>query len=350
LWQPEPLSAIAANPPASTGWIIRRLWPADAYGVIAAESKAGKSVQAQDLAISIATGRPFLGRFPIDRRGPVIYYCGEGGRRGTYRRLRAICEAKGIDPADVPDLHLVFTAPKLTVADHLEQMRCDVAATRPVAIVLDPLYLSLGGTSSSGLSEMGVVLGEAQAVGQGADAVLFVVHHWNQTGNGSGFGRMSGAGPEEWGRVLWSIEVTDRKDDPDHEAGSIVDLSFAVRGGEIPDANFTVRRTMWTDDPDALDSPLHYEVEASDMTFGRAERTIHNSRDRALAVLEAHPDRWLTAHEIQEIDGDGYGQEAGNKPLQLRTVKDACKQLHDSVRADRSGNEFDGYTYRARRA
>jgi hypothetical protein len=350
LWYRDTLAQIAANPPESHGWIVRRLWPADAYGVIAAESKAGKSLQAQDLAVSIATGSPFLGRFPIDRTGPVLMYVGEGGQRSTFRRLSAICLSKGINPLGVRDLTVVFRAPKLTDSGHVEQMERDAEAVGPVAIVLDPLYLSLGGTSSSGLSEMGVVLGEAQRVAEAAGAALFVVHHWNQTGKGNGFGRMSGAGPEEWGRVLWSIAVADRKEDEEHDAGTIVDLTFSVRGGEIPDANFGVRRNVWVDDPDELASPMHYEVEATDITFGRAERKILNSRDRMLAILtDDGSDKWWSPSELQDVDANWANSQPGMKPLTMRTVKDACQKLHEASKVDRAGIETTGYSYRAAR-
>jgi AAA domain-containing protein len=42
-------------------WLIQGLWPADAYGVLAAQEKAGKTWAALDLAVSVATGRPLAG-------------------------------------------------------------------------------------------------------------------------------------------------------------------------------------------------------------------------------------------------------------------------------------------------
>ena len=50
----------AAGPPA---WLIEGLWPADAYGVLAAEDKAGKTWAALDLGVSVAAGHPLeIGR------------------------------------------------------------------------------------------------------------------------------------------------------------------------------------------------------------------------------------------------------------------------------------------------
>jgi hypothetical protein len=44
-------------------WLIQGLWPPDAYGVLAAQEKAGKIWAAIDLTVSVATGRPRLDHF-----------------------------------------------------------------------------------------------------------------------------------------------------------------------------------------------------------------------------------------------------------------------------------------------
>jgi RecA-family ATPase len=66
----------AAGPPA---WLIEGVWPRDAYGVFAAEDKAGKTWAMLDLACSVAAGRPWLGHFGCPPSGPVLVFLGEGG-------------------------------------------------------------------------------------------------------------------------------------------------------------------------------------------------------------------------------------------------------------------------------
>ena len=62
-------------------WLIQGLWPADAYGVLAAQEKAGKTWAALDLAVSrrhrAALARPL--RLPHPRPGPGL----PGRRRGA---------------------------------------------------------------------------------------------------------------------------------------------------------------------------------------------------------------------------------------------------------------------------
>jgi hypothetical protein len=90
--------AAAGEPP----WLIQGLWPADAYGVLAAQEKAGKTWAALDLAVSVATGRPWLEHFACPNPGPVLMFLGEGGERATVRRIEAIATAKGVDPTSWP--------------------------------------------------------------------------------------------------------------------------------------------------------------------------------------------------------------------------------------------------------
>jgi len=42
---------------------------------------------------------------------------------------------------------------------------------------------------------------------------------------------------------------------------SVVILAWAFSGSEIPDVQVRIRRRVWSEDPERLDVPLHYEVE-----------------------------------------------------------------------------------------
>jgi hypothetical protein len=68
-------------------WLVEGLWPADAYGVLAADIKAGKTWAALDLAVSVACGLPWFGHFPCPSPGGVLLFLGEGGERAMVRRI-----------------------------------------------------------------------------------------------------------------------------------------------------------------------------------------------------------------------------------------------------------------------
>jgi len=319
----------AAGPPA---WLIEGLWPADAYGVLAAEDKAGKTWAALDLAVSVAAGHPWFGHHPCPTPGRVLVFLGEGGERSIVRRLRGIAAHKRVDLEQVsaaPGLRVCFRVPMLRAGADLLAVERELSERPARLVVLDPLYLAAAGQASGGnLYEMGAVLTPIQAICQRAGAALVVVTHWNKTGEGTDHRRISGVGPSAWGRVLASAAVAYRGATP--EGASQVVLAFQLVGGEIPDTRFRVRRTVRALDPVDLASPLEYaaEVLADDDTAGGDARVLRGadgqplkvSRSWVLAALE-------TGGELQTVKQLGDHTAAQGHPLKERTIQDALADL-----------------------
>lgn len=69
-------------------WLIDGMIPAEALTELYGEYEIGKSFIGIDLACSVASGTPWLGRFAVSRRGPVVYWVGEGVR-DFDRRIEA---------------------------------------------------------------------------------------------------------------------------------------------------------------------------------------------------------------------------------------------------------------------
>jgi hypothetical protein len=317
----EVLAEVAAM--GTRPWLVRGLWPGDAYGAIGAEDKAGKTWVALDLNVSVAAGAPFLGRFECPNPGPVTSFLGEGGMPGMVRRLEAVCEHKGLVLADLP-LRLEFKAPNLTRLDHLNYIAKEVADHPPRLMTLDPFYLMTGGRSGSNLNEMGELLAQVQAIAEGAGAALAVLVHRNKTGTGRGPERFTGVGPGAWGRVLGSAAVEQSHVDPATRA-STVTLAWTFRGGEIPETEFRTRRKIWADDPKDLDSPLHYEVEVTDEASALApvDTRIGRGGKARLLKLLCHAGRLQSSHQLQE----GSAHDGAGPPLQLKTVQNLMGEL-----------------------
>jgi hypothetical protein len=283
------------------GFLVKPLWPADAYGVLGAEDKAGKTWMATDLGVSVATGTPFLGRFDVDASGAVVIYCGEGGARNIVRRVRAVVASKGV-PFDslAGQLRVSERAPQIADQSALERVLTDLiehAGTR--LVVIDPLYLAAAGADGSNLYKMGEALTGIQTVCQAAGAALTVTTHWNKTGTGRGAKRFTGVGPGAWGRVLGSGEVLPSSRSV---AGrSEVDIAWEFTGSEIPATSFQVHREVWADDPDELSSPLHYTVEVVDGYALMGQRPP--SEARVLEALTQRAGEKHTRAQIEELTG-----------------------------------------------
>jgi hypothetical protein len=306
-------------------WLIQGLWPADAYGVLAAQEKAGKTWAALDLAVSVAAGRPWLEHFACPTPGPVLVFLGEGGERATVRRIEAIATSKGVDPGLLADrLRLCFRVPRLAApgaGGELAAIQAELEAHPAALVVLDPLYLAAAGASGSNLYDMGAVLQAIQGVCQHAGCALLVVTHWNKTGDGRGADRISGAGPAAWARVICSVSIQHRATDDD--GASTVLLGVELIGGEIADTSFRIRRRVRADDPADLGVPLSYAVEvlaADDEDLDPAAAALSKSRQWVLAALRAGGD----LQTVKQL-GDRLAQ-AGH-PLKPRTIQTALGEL-----------------------
>ena len=285
----ESIAAVAARVDAAPPpkFLARPVWVEDAYGVIGAEDKAGKSWAALDLAVAVAAGTKWLDQYQCETPGPVLMFLGEGSDRKTIRRLRAVCEFHDTTLENL-ELRVCHRAPNLTRAEHIEAIDHEIRTNTPRLVILDPLYLSLGSTNSGILSEMGNVLGPIQHTCQRASAALVIVHHWNKTGTGNDRKRFTGSGTAEWGRVLASISINDRG--ATNDGTSTVDQTFRFIGDEIADTSLQVTRRVWTDDPDDLTSAMHYAVVRPKDSYQIAKDDTNADTEIIAAVLEVLAD------------------------------------------------------------
>ncbi len=76
---------------------VAQILPERAVTLLGGHGGAGKSYLALQLAVCLATGRPFLGK--VCKQSRVVFFSGEDDARTLKHRLRTICEADGIDPA-----------------------------------------------------------------------------------------------------------------------------------------------------------------------------------------------------------------------------------------------------------
>lgn len=306
------------------GWIVQRIWPGDAYGTLAAESKAGKTWSQLDLAVSVATGGNWLNAYQCDK-GTVVVFLGEGGERNTRRRLRAICKHKGVDPDSLDNLLIVDRVPHFNDNLSMGLFRRTLRHIDPRLVIVDPLYFAAAGGEGSNLYSMGDLLEQAQHAVAAVDAALVVVHHFNQTGSGNSARRMTGAGPEEWSRVLGAAghkELTSTQ-----HGGSRVQVDWTFTGGEIAPQKLSVIRTVWVDDPNDLTSPMHYHIEVTE-----GADTASSLTPAQQAVLDVLDEGWMTATEIYEL------VTASGTIIARDTVTTKLRQLGDSIEKTGPGN------------
>jgi hypothetical protein len=314
----ETAREIGASPPV--GFLASPVWPGDAYGVLAAEDKAGKTWALLDLAVAVASGGSWLGRFRCEQ-GPVLLFLGEGGPRRMVRRLNAVATHASQQAPELP-IRAAFRVPHLTDREHLDEVARELAEHPARLVVLDPLYLAARGANGALLYEMGEHLENLQRVTQDAGAALVVATHYNKTGEGRGPKRITGAGPGAWGRVLVTVDVVGRHSEP--SGASVVTLGFDFMGDEIAESSLRIRRRVWVEDPSDLTSPMHYELEPADDAVPSDPELagLGPAAIRVLSIVESEG-RDLSVRDIGDLTA------TARWALKARTIQTALRQLEE---------------------
>lgn len=158
------------------GWLVEHLWAHAAVGWIAGTPKACKSWLALELAVSVASGTPCLGRFEVMARGPVLVYLAEDALAQVRERVLGLCAHRGIDIGAL-DLHAI-TAPSLrldTVRDQ-ERLARTVRALSPRLLILDPL-VRLHRLDENSAAEVSALLSFLRELQRTFNLSLVLVHH-----------------------------------------------------------------------------------------------------------------------------------------------------------------------------
>ncbi|MBW2109773.1 MAG: AAA family ATPase [Deltaproteobacteria bacterium] len=174
-------------------WLIRSLWLRRAVGFCGGPPKSRKSWLGLEAAVAIASGKPCLGRFPVEDCGPALVFMAEDSTAEVRERVRQICIRRSIDINEL-DLN-VITASSLRL-DNPEQRRLFVATIdrfKPKFLLLDPL-IRLHNFDENSAREMSALLGFLRQVQREFDVSIMITHHANKKTHGRPGERLRGSG------------------------------------------------------------------------------------------------------------------------------------------------------------
>lgn len=201
-------------------WLIEEIWTASSHGIIGGEPKTSKSTAALAMALSVATGTPFLGKYAVPRAGPVILVQEENAPWVVQDRLRKIAAMQGLLPDNMIELeevegsgHIVKHVVRLdfpqeaplrilnnfgfdltdigsgadddsdsssSLLGDLDMLEEEVRREGAVLVVLDPLYLMVGDLNMNHGHELTPVMQWLMALRYNHDCAVAVVHHWHK--------------------------------------------------------------------------------------------------------------------------------------------------------------------------
>lgn len=176
-------------------WLIDDAWVDQTVGFISGRSKSYKTWIALDLALSLISGAPFLGRYPVRRTGPVLLIQEEDPASILQDRLRIIAKNKGMLPqAEItakgeillhfPEfpLHIInLQGFSLGAQEKVDQVRRLIAEINPVMVILDPLVVMMGSVDEYKASEVAIVLQSVKMWREEFGCSVIIVHHWNKS-------------------------------------------------------------------------------------------------------------------------------------------------------------------------
>jgi len=213
---------LMSNPSSNPGWLVEGFWTRESHGIVAGEPKAFKSVLTLDLAISVASGTPFLGQFPTYKQGPVLMVQNENSDWIMKDRVQKIISQKGLVgdmkitgrkleghfPPILP-LHFInqqgfqFRDPV-----HCEIVEKAIEEIKPILIVFDPLYLMFDGDMNTS-KDLSPALTWLLNLKKRYGMAVVLVHHWNKGGQSTRGGqRMLGSTTlHGWVESAWYLKV-----------------------------------------------------------------------------------------------------------------------------------------------
>ena len=157
-------------------WLVEQLWCARSVGVIGGAPKCAKTWLGLDMALSVATGTPCLGKYTVPEPGPVLIYLAEDALRAVRERIEGMARHRALDLDEV-EIH-VITAPVLRLDHDRDRTRLweTVRRLRPRLLVLDPL-VRLHGIDENHAGDVAELLGYLRVLQRELGLSVLLVHH-----------------------------------------------------------------------------------------------------------------------------------------------------------------------------
>lgn len=137
-----------------TSWLIDDWLPTDSVTFLISPPESYKTWILLDLAVSVASGLPFLGKFEVNKPGPILLIQQEDAHEGIMERLSVIIQSRlnlhsscnlenEWEVPILPDLPIYIHPDRLLkfsdqkVMDSLEKV---ISEIKPSVVMIDPLY------------------------------------------------------------------------------------------------------------------------------------------------------------------------------------------------------------------
>ena len=161
---------------AETTWLIQSLWGHAAVGIIGGAPKCCKSWLGIDMAVSVASGTPCLGHFPVQKPGPTLVYLAEDALPVVRARIEALCAHRRLDIRRLDLFAITASSLRLDLAGDQKRLHATLASLRPRLVLLDPL-VRLHRLDENSAADISNLLGFVREMQRVHDTAMVLVHH-----------------------------------------------------------------------------------------------------------------------------------------------------------------------------
>jgi len=291
-------------------WLIERLWSIHAVGFVAGPPKSFKTWTVLEMAISVATGVPCLGAFPVHRSGPVLLYAAEDPAAALRLRLLALARNHGLDLDQIDIRVICADSLRLDRPADREKLATTIEHHRPALLVLDPL-VRLHALDENQAAPMAELLGHIRALQRASATAIAIVHHSRKASAHSAGQSLRGSSDlyafvdslvslqRRHGRVTLSAEH--------RSAPQLAPIPLELVAADQPDAAPYLRIATTADDEEPQQNPLEERIvqflnESPSPCTTDSLRTLMQVRKQRL--LEAL--RNLIEQRVIRRDGNRY--------------------------------------------
>jgi hypothetical protein len=164
-------------------WLVEQLWGESSVGVIGGAPKCAKTWLGLDLALSVATGTPCLGRYAVGQSGPVLVYLAEDALPIVRERVEGMARHRGLELAAV-EIHVITAATlRLDQDPHRARLFETARRLRPRLLLLDPL-VRLHGIDENHANEVAGLLAYFRSLQRRLNLSVVLVHHTRKNAAG----------------------------------------------------------------------------------------------------------------------------------------------------------------------
>ena len=162
-------------------WLVRDLWAHEGVGVIGGSPKCLKSWLGLEIAVSLASQTPCLGRFEPASRGRALVYMAEDAIPDVRARLEALCRHHQVDLAALDIFVITASTLRIDLASDQQRLLATVDAIRPNLVLLDPL-VRLHRQDENSSADMSALLGFLRQLQRDLQTAVILVHHARKNG------------------------------------------------------------------------------------------------------------------------------------------------------------------------